>query len=123
MRENEPVPDPRWLVDRSTAIAPLSARECDAAYVVKLSCGSTLRELVVEFAAPSTVVSRSYAEEVARRFQQDNDLPRHIVLEQDGTVRIVTGVDDSGFDGGGPPPESDTTPARGQRARSHHRRG
>ena len=116
------MPDPRWLVDRSTAIAPVSGSECDAAYVVKLSCGSTLREVVVEFAAPSTVVSRSYAEEVARRFQQDDDLPRHIVLEQDGTVRIVTGVEDSGLGDDRPPLES-MRPARGQRARSHHRRG
>jgi len=125
VRENEPVPhgDPRWLVDRSTAIAPVSDGECDAAYVVKLSCGTALREVVVEFAAPSAVVSRSYAEEVARRFQQDHDLPRHVVLEQDGTVRVVAGAELPALDGDQSSGESDFTPARGQRARSHHRRG
>jgi hypothetical protein len=86
----------RWVVDRSTAIEPVSGGECDAAYVVKLSCGEVVRELVVEFAAPSAVVSCSYAEEVARRFRHDDDLPRHVVLEQGGTVRVVAGADFSG---------------------------
>jgi len=113
--------DPRWLVDRSRAIAPVSGGECDAAYVVKMSCGTALRDVVVEFAAPSAVVSCGYAEELARRFQRDDDLPRHLVLERDGTVRVVAGAD-AALESD-PPLGGDLPPARPQRARSHRRGG
>jgi len=112
----------RWLVDRSIAIAPVSHGECDAAYIVRFSCGTVLREVVVEFAAPSAVVSCGYAEEVARRFQRDNDLPRHVVLECDGTVRVVAGADPT-LEGGLPPFEGGSLPARPQPVRPHRRRG
>jgi hypothetical protein len=115
--------EPKWLVDRSTAIAPVSGGRCDAAYVVKLSSGAALREVVVEFAAPSTVVSCSYAEEVARRFQQEPDLPRHVVLERDGTVHVVTDAGTRSIDSLEPSGERDSAPARSQRARPRHRRG
>ena len=36
---------------------------CDAAYLLKLSCGDELLEAVVEFASPSSVASGGYAEE------------------------------------------------------------
>jgi hypothetical protein len=114
--------DPRWLVDRSRAIAPVSGDKCDAAYLVKMSSGTALRELVVEFAAPSAVVSCGYAEEVARRFERDDDLPRHLILERDGTVRVVAGAD-SALEGDPPSFEGDLPPAGPQRARSHRRGG
>lgn len=62
----------RWSVSRFHAIAPPSNGDFDAAYLVRLSRGSTLRDVVVEFAAPSAVTSVGYAEEVARPFQRDD---------------------------------------------------
>lgn len=111
-----------WLIDRSRAISPPSGGKYDAAYLVKLSRGPALREVVVEFAAPSAVASGGYAEEVARRFQRDSELPQHVVLECDGSVRVLKGAR-------APRPEDDLltvgepAPLRSQRrARNHHGR-
>jgi hypothetical protein len=111
----------RWSVDRSQAIAPPSEGDFDAAYLVRLSRGSTLREVVVEFAAPSAVTSVGYAEEVARRFQGDAELPQHLIVERDGSVRVLTGAREQD-PGEAVPPIGDGAQSRSpQRARNHRR--
>jgi hypothetical protein len=80
-----------WLVDRVVAVAPSSEVDFDAAYLLKVSYGSTTRDVLVEFAAPSAVASGGYAEEVTRAFLRDEEPPQRIVVERDGTVRVSTG--------------------------------
>ncbi len=82
----------RWMVSRSRAISPPSGDAFDAAYVVTLSRREAVRELVVEFAAPSSVASGGYAEEISRRFQDDQEPPQHVALELDGSVRVLIGA-------------------------------
>jgi hypothetical protein len=110
-----------WLIDRSRAIAPPSDGDFDAAYLVSLSRGSALRKVVVEFAAPSAVTSVGYAEEVARRFQGDEDLPQHVIVERDGSVRVLTGVREQVGDDPAPPVDQDTS-RDPPRARTHRPR-
>jgi hypothetical protein len=75
-----------WQIVKSGAIAPPSGGAFDAAYFVRLVCGSSTREVVVEFAAPSSVASCPYAEEVIRPFLGQDDPPEHIVVEPGGAV-------------------------------------
>jgi hypothetical protein len=77
-----------WQIVKSGAIAP-SGGAFDAAYFVRLVCGSSTREVVVEFAAPSAVASCPYAEEVIRPFLRQDDPPDHLVVELGGTVSIL----------------------------------
>jgi hypothetical protein len=81
----------QWQVDRVTPIAPVDFATCDAAYLIRLKCGEEVTESVVEFAAPSSVASGGYAEEKLSSFFGDEEPPQHIVVEREGTVRIVTG--------------------------------
>ena len=80
-----------WLIGRVGAISPTLGSAFDAAYRVKLSCGTTTCELVVEFAAPSAVASSGYAEEIARRFLGHEMPPQHVVVETGGNLRVLTG--------------------------------
>jgi hypothetical protein len=70
-----------WQIAKSTPIPPPSGGKSDAAYLVTLVAGSATREVVVEFAAPSTVASPAEAEEVARGFLRDEEPPQHLVVE------------------------------------------
>src|SRR5262249_55818021 len=63
--------DAAWQIASSGAIAPPSGEGFDAAYLVKLVSGSSTREVVVEFAAPSGLASVAYAEEILRRYLGD----------------------------------------------------
>jgi hypothetical protein len=80
-----------WLIGQVSAVSPTLGSAFDAAYRVKLSCGTTTRELVVEFAAPSAVASSGYAEEIARRFLSDEVPPQHVVVEIGGGLSVRTG--------------------------------
>ena len=71
------------------AVSPRDAVDCDAAYLVKVGYADEEAEVVVEFAAPSSVASGGYAEEVVRRFLGDNEPPQLVVVERDGSVRIA----------------------------------
>jgi len=83
-----------WLTGRVGAISPPSGGAFDAAYLVRVASGSLVREVVVEFAAPSAVASGGYAEEIVRRFLHDDEPPEHVVVEIGGNVRMLTGPRD-----------------------------
>src|SRR5579862_318221 len=80
-----------WLIVKSAAIAPISAPTFDAAYQVRMTRGSSTREVVVEFEAPSTLTSVGYAEEVIRRFLPDREPPQHLLVDRRGAVRVLHG--------------------------------
>lgn len=79
-----------WAISRSWAIEPPSGEGYDAAYIVRLTdeAGST-RDLVVEYAAPSTLTSVGYAEEIARRFRGESEPPPRVVVDAQRNVRAV----------------------------------
>ncbi|HET7130508.1 MAG TPA: hypothetical protein VFJ93_15675 [Gaiellaceae bacterium] len=81
-----------WSISKSWAIEPPTGAGHDAAYAVRLvdDAGST-HDLVVEFAAPSAVASVGYAEEIARRFRGESELPAHVIVDVQRAVRIVSG--------------------------------
>src|SRR4051794_14052475 len=79
-----------WEIQSVVAVSPSEASDSDAAYLLKVAYGDEQAEVVVEFAAPSSVASRSYAEEVVRKFLGDDEPPQRIVVERDGSVRIAT---------------------------------
>jgi hypothetical protein len=81
----------RWLIVRSAAISPPSGIAFDAAYKVSLGCGPLTRDVVVEFTAPSRVVSVGYAEEVTRGFLANNEPPQHLTVDVAGKVHVHTG--------------------------------
>jgi len=109
-----------WLIAKSGAIAPPTGSVYEAAYVVRVTRGSTRREVIVEFADSSAVASTGYAEEVTRRFLRDDEPPQHLVVEAAGTVRVERGpratIDDDDGDSRASP-----STQRPQRARSHRR--
>jgi hypothetical protein len=76
-----------WLIVRSRAVDPVTPG-VDSAYSVTLSLDASVHELIVEFAAPSSLTSVGYAEEVARRFLASPEPPRHLIVRVDGTVSI-----------------------------------
>lgn len=80
-----------WSISRSWAITPPTGDGYDAAYVVRLTDGTraATHDLVVEYAAPSAVASVGYAEEIARRFLRQNDLPSHVIVDLQRAVRVV----------------------------------
>jgi hypothetical protein len=86
---------PPWEIVKSGAISPPSGGEFDAAYFVRVVFGSSTREVVVEFAAPSAVASFAYAEEVTRPFLLDDEPPSHLVVEFGGKVSIVPETSES----------------------------
>ena len=78
-----------WRITRSWAIEPPSGGGFDAAYIVRLmQPDETLHELVVEFAAPSALASVGYAEEIARRFQREDEPPEHVVVDLERNVQV-----------------------------------
>jgi hypothetical protein len=78
-----------WEITSVFAVSPTNA-DWDAAYVLKVAYGDEEAEVVVEFAAPSSVASGGYAEEVVRRFLGDDEPPQRVVVERDGSVRVAT---------------------------------
>jgi hypothetical protein len=104
-----------WLISRSGAIAPPSGSLLDAAYLVRLTRGSSTRDVIVEFADSSAVVSNGYAEEVARRFLGHDEPPRHLRVDVSGSVNVLAG----------PRQPTDDTPDQiefePRRARNHRR--
>jgi hypothetical protein len=109
-----------WLIAKSGAIAPPRGSVCGAAYLVRVMRGSSRREVIVEFADSSAVVSTGYAEEVTRRFLRDDEPPQHLVVEAAGTVRVELGPRESIDDDESGSSASPSAQAP-QRARSHHR--
>lgn len=79
-----------WTVERVFSRAPSDA-DCDAAYLLKLSCGEEHAETMVEFAAPSAVVSAGYAQEVITPFLRNDEPPQRLVVECSGQVRVAIG--------------------------------
>ena len=79
-----------WLITRSWPIEPPTGVGYDAAYIVRLTdaAGAT-HDLVVEFAAPSSLTSVGYAEEIARRFRAGVELPAHVIVDTQRVVRVV----------------------------------
>jgi hypothetical protein len=108
----------QWRVDRVTPISPADAAKCDAAYMLKLSCGEELTEAVVEFASPSSVASGGYAEEKFSVFLSHDEPPRRILVERDGDVQVVDGPREVDPDR----PPRVARPADPQRARRRSRR-
>lgn len=80
-----------WKVERVFAVAPSPGSDCDAAYLLTVSYGVEQAAIVVEFAAPSSVASAGYAEEVVRRYLSDDEPPQRLVVARDGTVAIAAG--------------------------------
>jgi hypothetical protein len=79
-----------WEIKSVVAVSPMNHDECDAAYLLKVAYGDEIAEVVVEFAAPSSVASGGYAEEVVRRFLGHDEPPQRVVVERDGSVRVAT---------------------------------
>ena len=77
-----------WVIRSGVAVSPMGA-DCDAAYLLKVAYGDEEAEVVVEFEAPSSVASGGYAEEVVRRFLGDDEPPQRVVVDRDGSVRVV----------------------------------
>jgi len=79
-----------WLISRSWPIEPPSGADHDAAYIVRLTdeSGGT-RDLIVEFAAPSSLTSVGYAEEIARKVSDREELPFHVIVATDGALQIA----------------------------------
>ena len=80
-----------WEIQRVVAVSPSAGSDCDAAYLLKLAYGEEAAEVMVEFAAPSSVASGGYAQEVVGKFLADDEPPQRLVVERDGSVRIATG--------------------------------
>lgn len=80
-----------WQIQRVVAISPTDGSDCDAAYLLRVSYGEEQAEIVVEFAAPSSVASGGYAQEVVGKYLRDDEPPQRLVVERDGTVRVATG--------------------------------
>lgn len=80
-----------WSITKSWPIEPPTGAGYDSAYIVRLTdtAGST-HDLIVEFAAPSSLTSVGYAEEIARRFRAGAELPAHVIVDTERVVRIVT---------------------------------
>ncbi|HWJ31745.1 MAG TPA: hypothetical protein VNR59_05345 [Gaiellaceae bacterium] len=85
-------PQTGWVISRSWPIEPPSGTDHDAAYIVRLvDPAGESRDLIVEFAAPSSLTSVGYAEEIARKVRDRADLPRHVIVATDGELEIVGG--------------------------------
>jgi len=79
-----------WVVESTRAVSPDDGSGCDAAYLVRLTQGEETAESVVGFAAPSAVASGGYAEEKLSKFLRDERPPNAIVIDVDGSVRVVS---------------------------------
>lgn len=80
-----------WLIAKSRAVDPVSPG-VDSAYSVTLSLGASAHQLIIEFAAPSSLTSVGYAEEVARRFLASPEPPRHLIVRTDGTLSVSRNI-------------------------------
>ena len=109
-----------WLIERSGAIAPPPGSAYGTAYLVRVTRASSRREVIVEFADASAVASAGYAEEVTRRFLRDDEPPQHLVVEEDGTVRVERGPGEPTADELGDSRASPAAPST-LRARSRRR--
>jgi len=112
--------DAAWVIERSGAIAPPVGSVYGTAYLVRVTRGSSRREVIVEFADSSAVASTGYAEEVTRRFLRDDEPPQHLVVEAAGTVRVERAPREPGDDDEGDSRESPAAYSP-QRARSRRR--
>ena len=74
------------MIRSVVAVSPMNAEKCDAAYLLKFGYGEEKAEVFVEFAAPSSVASGCYAEEVVRRFLRDDEPPQRLLVETGGHV-------------------------------------
>jgi hypothetical protein len=108
-----------WLIAKSGAIAPPSGRLLAAGYLVRVVRGSSTRDVAVEFANSSAVVSVGYAEEVARRFLRDAEPPRQLLVEVSGSVSVVVGPREP--TGDEPDPVHQRIHAEPRRARTRRR--
>lgn len=97
---------------KSGAVPPLSST-ADSAYRVRVACGSSTRDVVVEFTSPSSLTSVGYAEEVTRPFLENDEPPQHLVVSVDGDVRVLHGPREDMPDAG--PGEPATNRARPRR--------
>ncbi len=79
-----------WSILDGYAASPVDP-SCDAAYTLKLARGDEQVETIVEFAAPSAVASRGYAEEKLGAFLRDDEPPQRVVVERDGSVTVASG--------------------------------
>ena len=102
-----------WLIVKSSAVPPLS-HAVDSAYRVKVARGETVRDVVVEFTAPSSLTSIGYAEEVTRPYLEGSEPPQHLVVDVGGAVRVVLGP----LEG---TPDMGPSPREAQRARPRRR--
>ena len=90
-----------WLISKSWPIEPPSGAGHDSAYVVRLVDDTEeTRDLIVEFAAPSSLTSVGYAEEIARKVRDRTELPIHVIVDTDGLCRVVK--ENAGESGDGP---------------------
>ena len=79
-----------WSIAKSWPIEPPTGSGHDSAYIVRLVDGTgPAHDLVVEFEAPSQLTSVGYAEEIARRFRQQSELPSHVIVDTQRSVRVV----------------------------------
>lgn len=79
-----------WSISKSWPIEPPTGPGYDSAYIVRLTGDAGLtHDLVVEFAAPSSLTSVGYAEEIARRFRDRAELPAHVIVDANRSVRVV----------------------------------
>ncbi len=79
-----------WSILDGYAASPVDP-SCDAAYTLKLARGDEQVETIVEFAAPSAVASRGYAEEKLGAFLRDDEPPQRVVVERDGSATVAAG--------------------------------
>ena len=80
-----------WSIEKSGAISPSPGSNSDAAYMVTVTYGEERAEVIVEFAAPSSLASGGYAEEIVRKYLSDDEPPQRLSVAQDGSVRIEAG--------------------------------
>jgi hypothetical protein len=81
-----------YSIVRTWAVPPPTGTDYDSAYIVRLAGAEdgTTHDLVVEYAAPSTLTSVGYAEEIARQFLRLTDPPHHVIVDTQGAVRVVS---------------------------------
>ena len=79
-----------WIIEDTRAVEPTIGADCDASYLLKLSRGERLVRSKVEFSAPSSVASMSWARDVLRPFLSADELPERLIVSQDGSVRVVS---------------------------------
>lgn len=78
-----------WRIEKVSAVSPTSG-SADAAYRVTVVYGEERAEVVVEFAAPSSVASGGYAEQIVRKYLTDDEPPQRLSVARDGSVQIET---------------------------------